>query len=890
MKKIFSVISVVLTICILVCSIPVSARSDEFVSFDVQTVSVTNSVENIKEYGYVYDDTLFVSTDFLCKYTMYYYDSATTSFVRNGHSSGSFYGRVKLDIENKVAKLCMNPFSTKDYTLKNVFVFNNQVFLPLDQMASLLKATVVVKDNVVRIISSAYSLADAEYAIETIAMNNEYIAYDYEEILEDIYFGEEYLMGVGGALSYFGSTIFDKRISNLAIWGDNKYSYYESFLTDCITDNESYINALANSDDMIARLTRASGATESIKNGGGKIKDITTMLADLAEPMKDYDVFSLDIYVNCSGISEALKPLLKLVGYADYFLKTSSMLEDHQKMLENYIGRIGSSELAKDSLLNTSGSAYLAALISVYEKYGRDFVENSYAKLGEDFAKDLTDDIIKEAIKSKSEVTLSTLLKASMVISFVNTMFELMGFDLSTNSEFNILTSVSVKSDLFNDLNSLPDNHYSSQYQSEKYRLAAIFLLLACKQVFEEANKLSAKYEGSETLYNNRIENVDTILGLFYQAAESKNYDNFKSVNDLIESNKKILVDSGIAKNAPKVSQEEVLLRKDNLKSNWTEEEVLARFNEYLDFTKEWIYNYKLYGSENSASFPGDDRIFVKIDSSKYKTCADIRGGIGKYYESGEAVNFIKDSYVDKNGSLYFAYYPTEGLEPEYSDLKVKKQSDGTFKITYTEITGAYEALYFDKEVVFKPNSKGEWYFYDVSSTLRENNNDWVSAYREFLTNYGGDEYTGFSLCYIDDDDIPELVIGTKSEYAGYGDNLDVYTYNNGEIYLVLPDIGFSGIIEYLERENKICFRFISGTGTMYEIYEINNGTATCIWEGSDNINQSEFPTAHSNGVEVSLEEYEALLVKYYPEERMSSNRNSGYLITEENINKYVTE
>lgn len=892
MKKISSIISAFLIMCILLCSFPVSAISGKFISFTVQTVSVTNSVDDIEEIGYVYNDTLYVSADFLCKYTMYYYDFDTTSFVRSGHLKNSLYGRVKLDIANKTAKLCMNPFSTQDYALNEIFIFDDQVFLPLDQMAALLKASIVVNDNIVRIISSGYSLADAEYAIETIAMNNEYIAYDYEEILDDIYFGEESMMELGGILSYFSSTIFDKRISNLAFWGDNKYSYYESFLTECITDNDAYVKSLADSDDFISRLVLATGATEAIKSGGGKIKDITTMLGELAEPMKDHSVDGLFLYVNCSGISEALGPFLKLVGYADYFLKMCSMLEDHEAMLEQYFGRIGSSEMIKDGFFDSSGSAYLAALGSVYNKFGRDFVENASSKIEEEFAKDFTEDAIKDAIKSKSEVALSTLMKASMVISFVDTIFKLLGYDLSSNSEFSILTSVTVKSDLFNDLNSLPDNHYISKYSSERYRLAAIFLLQACKQVFKEANKLSAKYDGSETLYNTRIENIDTILGLFYQAAESENYDNFNSIEDLINNNKKMLKESEITKLALEISQEEAISKKDNLKNNWTEEEVLVRFKAYLEFSKEWIYSYKLYDYHNSVTFSGDDRTFVKINSNKYKTSADLRAEIGRFYELGYPADFIRDSFVDKNNALYFAYLPGDDIpDREISDLKVKKQSNGTFKITYTKKTVGYEDEFIsDDVVIFKPNTKGEWFFYDVSSTLRKNNNDWVSAYRKFLTNYDGDEYTGFSLCYIDDNDIPELAIGIKPEYAGHINRVNIYTYNNDEVSLVLPDIGFSGIIEYLERENRICFRFISNTGTTYEIYEINNGIATCVWEGEDNINQSEFPTAHSNGAAVSLEEYEVLVAEYYPEERMSSNGDSSYLITEENINKYVTE
>ncbi len=208
------------------------------------------------------------------------------------------------------------------------------------------------------------------------------------------------------------------------------------------------------------------------------------------------------------------------------------------------------------------------------------------------------------------------------------------------------------------------------------------------------------------------------------EAAESENYANFNSVEDLIKNNKKTIEESKITKIVSEISQEETLSKKDNLKNNWTEAEVLERFKAYLEFSKEWIYSYKLYDYYNSVKFSGDDRTFVKINSSEYKTSTDLINEIGRFYESGYPVDFVKESFVDKNGALYFAYWPTDTIpDREISDLKVKKQSDGNFKITYTSKTvGYYDEFISDEEVLFKPNSKGKWFFYDVSSNLRENN------------------------------------------------------------------------------------------------------------------------------------------------------------------------
>ena len=94
----------------------------------------------------------------------------------------------------------MNPFSSKEYTLHGVYTFGQTTFLPLDQMAAYLKCSLTIKDDVMRVVNSGYSLVDAEYAMSKIQGKSDLLRYDVGNIVDDIFAGSEMLFKLSGIL------------------------------------------------------------------------------------------------------------------------------------------------------------------------------------------------------------------------------------------------------------------------------------------------------------------------------------------------------------------------------------------------------------------------------------------------------------------------------------------------------------------------------------------------------------------------------------------------------------------------------------------------------------------------------------------------------------------
>ena len=88
-------------------------------------------------------------------------------------------------------------------------------------------------------------------------------------------------------------------------------------------------------------------------------------------------------------------------------------------------------------------------------------------------------------------------------------------------------------------------NHAESQLEklldtaedSENLRLSMIMTLLLQRESYKMGNKASARTDGSKTLYNQQIKEVNARLALFYRAIESKGYDDFANLSRLMNTN-----------------------------------------------------------------------------------------------------------------------------------------------------------------------------------------------------------------------------------------------------------------------------------------------------------------------------------------------------------------
>ncbi len=136
----------------------------------------------------------------------------------------------------------------------------------------------------------------------------------------------------------------------------------------------------------------------------------------------------------------------------------------------------------------------------------------------------------------------------------------------------------------------------------------------------------------------------------------------------------------------------------------------------------------------------------------------------------------------------------------------------------------------------------------------------WKEAYRAFLLQYLADEEisdtTMFELIYLDDDDVPELVV---SDVGFHLSSAHLYACIGSRVSHV-ADLGSYGGFSYERRTGMIVYGDISQGYSFTEICEYRNGTVKDVWSCSDDelAAGEENATYTVNGTVVSKAEYEA--------------------------------
>lgn len=609
------VLAVVLSLVMLLGSLPVSAAESRFLSFQVESVSENGSKTESREAAYVVGQELYVSTNFLAKYTLFYYNGDTHAFVRRGQEANSKFGRVEINPDSQKATVYMNPFSSKEYTLHGVYTFGQTTFLPLDQMAAYLKCSLTIKDDVMRVVNSGYSLVDAEYAMSKIQSKSDLLRYDVGNIVDDIFDGSEMLFKLSGILGYFGSTVFERRISKLDfIFHTGDIKEYESFLDKCVTDNQAYMDALTSGDDLINRFSTVAGLNKDVHDTSKKLADLTSIITDVTQPLKEDNLSASLLWKDASDWNTAFSDLSKITQFADYYLKLGSMCEDNQNMLAQF----GDRQLKSDT-----DFPFRMALLKVKSRYGGSTVSNIMGQVGQQLIKYGADDAVKTALKkAASDAVLSELAIATTTMDVITKVCRAAGCDIASDANYSIMLDLAVRTMLFNDFNDLDNTlRHTNESQTENYRQAAIFYLIACKQTFDAANKLAAKYDMSVTYYKNRIKTINTVLSLYYLAIQSKHFDNFAEMEENIANNQQEIRDAGLLQSGKTVSQDEALqidasADDDLQKRQWNAQ------NGELDYSTDghYIYtkfarqdeNYKLYYSLILGDASGSEKVLAE--------------------------------------------------------------------------------------------------------------------------------------------------------------------------------------------------------------------------------------------------------------------------------------
>lgn len=529
MHSIQRVTSFVLALVLFVSTLPLQAAAieEKFVALNVCQIDNKGTKKTTAEPVYIKNNEIFVSADMICKYTLYNFDEEHCAFVRNKQTFRYATSKIVINPDDASAEVYLLQEDSSSYDLGAVLQMGGQFFFPLGKIAACLKAEICYnQDNSITITNSGYSLCDAMYRF-----NSFDYGLNYQKIIDDIYFGEAaywYHCVVG----FFGSTVFDRKISNLAVvngYGD--FENYKEIIESAVTDTEAYYK-LCDTDGFIAKFAGKSDKFyDSYEDFDKGTSAVSKTLIDFSEASKQSNQqmdkllqkvpYGQAATNHISKLCDVVSKIEIYLDFANYFLQYFAMNEDHSIALK-IAADIGVQGNEKSSFNKPRAFQEIAAL------YSQDFKTSLALKISDRYAEEMA----KIAKKSIDPVN-----KAAIAIDLTAVVFKYSGFDLTENDGYNIMLAAELISYVRNHAESQLEKLLDTAEDSENLRLSMIMTLLLQRESYKMGNKASARTDGSKTLYNQQIKEVNARLALFYRAIESKGYDDFANLSRLMNTN-----------------------------------------------------------------------------------------------------------------------------------------------------------------------------------------------------------------------------------------------------------------------------------------------------------------------------------------------------------------
>jgi predicted HNH restriction endonuclease len=163
-----------------------------------------------------------------------------------------------------------------------------------------------------------------------------------------------------------------------------------------------------------------------------------------------------------------------------------------------------------------------------------------------------------------------------------------------------------------------------------------------------------------------------------------------------------------------------------------------------------------------------------------------------------------------------------QAIETYWKSLQDRKNAFDNSTVTLprssaevlSDADNAGKTIYFAEDgLSCYPEERVEWSYTDDREAA-------IYAYMDMLSEYTDDEYDRYALIYIDEDDVPELIMDKKDNF------FVICTYKDGEIYAG-EDMNYnfySRYYSYYENENIIQIYYTNGTDWGEEFYHLANG------------------------------------------------------------------
>ena len=275
----------------------------------------------------------------------------------------------------------------------------------------------------------------------------------------------------------------------------------------------------------------------------------------------------------------------------------------------------------------------------------------------------------------------------------------------------------------------------------------------------------------------------------------------------------------------------------------------------------------------------------------------------GKAEKIGEFHSYPDLNYDDYSVTLY-------EIDEEPASEKLYNEKLDEFERDNYETIGYDNAVFVDDMTQLKRALAQEIEALELKSSLTPQQAEAMEAYEAFLEEYAEDfmekadmvwedyekyedGYRGarFTLIYLDNDEIPELVI---SEGWSLGHSPSVYTYADKEV-VCIGQFGYYGEVDYVEKEGILLAEYGHNLQDHYDAYQVKGTEADKLlwidkywhWDSEDNPREGEgYYTYEVDDKEADEEEYmaEYRIYEDYKEKEKGVVYSDCFLMLDGNI------
>lgn len=190
-------------------------------------------------------------------------------------------------------------------------------------------------------------------------------------------------------------------------------------------------------------------------------------------------------------------------------------------------------------------------------------------------------------------------------------------------------------------------------------------------------------------------------------------------------------------------------------------------------------------------------------------------------------------------------------------DLQDFYEINGIFYTTENNFNNGFHE-YVEIELIY--NSDTQQFAKGQYVNINGTDANWQNAYIEVLSNLNYSS-TRFMTAYIDEDNIPELVVAYDSAHVA---GCEIYTYYKGKVSKLESgntngEFGSAGEILYSPHKNLINSRYYNMGSNSDTLYKINNGNAQlecALYHGDYDTNAVRVTEFKIDGIEVTENEY----------------------------------